>query len=116
MGAAIREVLVCSREPTNVGKIFVVKLYSRKIFLYVFYVQKYFHNKNKANYGTSTCCQCIEGKQVCIDAVCLLGISEALVSIARNLNSVAVRTLISVAYGVISKTRKFTLYRICNYP
>ena len=36
--------------------------------------------------------------------------------IARNLNSVAVRTLISVAYGVISKMRKFTLYRICNYP
>ena len=34
--------------------------------------------------------------------------------IARNLNSAAVT--ISVAYGVMSKTRKFTLYRICNYP
>ena len=30
--AAIREVLVCSMEPTNVGKIFVRKIYSRKIF------------------------------------------------------------------------------------
>ena len=36
--AAIREVLVCSTEPTNVGKIFVVELYSRKIFSYVFSV------------------------------------------------------------------------------
>ena len=30
--AAIQEVLLCSTEPTNVGKIFVVELYSRKIF------------------------------------------------------------------------------------
>ena len=37
--AAIRKVLVCSTEPTNVGKFFVVKLYSLKIFLYVFCVQ-----------------------------------------------------------------------------
>ena len=51
--AAIQEVLVCSREPTNVGKYFVVKLYSCKIFSYVFCVRKYFYNKNKANYGTS---------------------------------------------------------------
>ena len=29
--AAIGEVLVCSREPTNIGKTFVVKLYSRRI-------------------------------------------------------------------------------------
>ena len=36
-------------------------------------------------------------------------------TIARNLNSVAVRVLISVAYGVISKMRKFTLYRTYNY-
>ena len=35
---AIREVLVCSTEPTNVGTMFVVKLDSRKIFLYVFCV------------------------------------------------------------------------------
>ena len=48
--AAIREVLVCSMEPTVV-KIFIVKLYLRKIFSYVFCVQKYFHNENKANYG-----------------------------------------------------------------
>jgi len=34
--AAIREVLVCSTEPTNVGKIFVVKLYSHKIFSKIF--------------------------------------------------------------------------------
>ena len=34
---AIGEVLVCSREPTNVGEILVVKLYLRKIFSYVFY-------------------------------------------------------------------------------
>ena len=32
---------------------FVVKLYSRKIFSYVFFVRKYFHNEIKANYGTS---------------------------------------------------------------
>ena len=49
--AAIREVLVCSQEPTNVGKIFVVELYSHKIFSYVFCVRKYFYNENKANYG-----------------------------------------------------------------
>ena len=30
---------------------FVVKFYSRKIFLYYFFVRKYFHNKIKANYG-----------------------------------------------------------------
>ena len=36
--AAIWEVLVCSREPTNVGKYFVVKLYSRKIFFCTFSV------------------------------------------------------------------------------
>ena len=35
--AAIGEVLVC----------FTVKLYSRKIFLYVFCVQKYFYKKKK---------------------------------------------------------------------
>ena len=38
--AAIREVLVCSRELTNVGKYFVVKLYSHKIFSYVFCVRR----------------------------------------------------------------------------
>ena len=36
--AAIWEVLVCSTEPTNDGKIFVVELYSCKIFSYVFCV------------------------------------------------------------------------------
>ena len=36
--AAIREVLVCSMEPTNVGQMFVIELYSRKIFAYVFCV------------------------------------------------------------------------------
>ena len=30
---------------------FAVKLYSRKIFSYVFFVRKYFHNEIKANYG-----------------------------------------------------------------
>ena len=33
------------------GKIFVVKLYSRKIFSYIFFVRKYFYNEIKANYG-----------------------------------------------------------------
>ena len=47
---AIREVLVCSMELTNIGKIFIVKLYLRKIFSYVFCVRKYFYNENKANY------------------------------------------------------------------
>ena len=54
--AAIREVLVCSTEPTNIRKIFVVKLYSRKIFSYIFCVRKYFYNKNKANYGNPYGC------------------------------------------------------------
>lgn len=66
--AAIREVLVCSTELTNVGKIFVVKLYSRKIFSYIFCVRKYFQNENKANYDmhayictcTQYCCSCIQ--------------------------------------------------------
>ena len=40
--AAIGEVLVCSREPTNIGKIFVVKLCSLKNFAYVFCVQNIF--------------------------------------------------------------------------
>ena len=31
--------------------IFVVKLYLRKIFSYVFFVRKYFYNEIKANYG-----------------------------------------------------------------
>ena len=39
--AAIGEVLVCSREPTNIGEIFVVKLYSHKKNWYIFCVQKY---------------------------------------------------------------------------
>ena len=33
--AGIWEVLMCSTEPTNIGKFFVVKLYLRKIFSYV---------------------------------------------------------------------------------
>ena len=50
--AAIQEVLVCSTEPTNIGKIFVVKLYLHKIISHVFCVQNYF---NKANYGKQKC-------------------------------------------------------------
>ena len=37
-----------------IGKILVVKLYSRKIFSYVFCVRKYFYNE-KANYGNAVC-------------------------------------------------------------
>ena len=48
--AAIREVLVCCCWCVVVGKIFVVKLYSRKIFSYIFCVRKYFTMK-KVNYG-----------------------------------------------------------------
>ena len=51
--AAIGEVLVCRRWHAAIGKIFVVKLYSRKIFSYVFCVRKYFCNENKTNYGSS---------------------------------------------------------------
>ena len=29
-----------------------LKLYSHKIFLYAFYVRKYFYSKKKANYGS----------------------------------------------------------------
>ena len=47
--AAIREMcmLVCTRGPNNVGKNFVVILYSHKIFLYIFFVRKYFYNALK---------------------------------------------------------------------
>ena len=37
--AAVGEVLVCSRERSNMGEIFVVKLYSRKKFLCSFCVR-----------------------------------------------------------------------------
>ena len=50
---AIGEVLVCSREPTNVGENFVVKLYSCKIFSYILFVRKYFYNEIKVNYGNN---------------------------------------------------------------
>ena len=43
--AAIGEVLVCRCWCVVIGKIFVVKLYSRKIFSYVFCVRKYFYNE-----------------------------------------------------------------------
>ena len=43
--AAIGEVLVCSREPTNIGKILIVKLCSLKNFAYVFCVQNIFTMK-----------------------------------------------------------------------
>ena len=56
--AAIREVLVCSTEPTNVGKFFIVKLYSRKIFSYVFCIRKYLYS---ANYGRNQCLQIFLG-------------------------------------------------------
>ena len=47
--AAIREVLVCSMEPT-VGKIFVIELYiCVKYFRMFFCVRKYFYNKNEVN-------------------------------------------------------------------
>ena len=45
--AATREVLVCGRWRTVVGKNFVVQLYSCKIFSYVFCVRKYFCNEKK---------------------------------------------------------------------
>ena len=54
--AAVGEVLVCSREPTNVGKTFGVKLYLLRKFSYVFYVQKYFYNeKNELRYQPTLC-------------------------------------------------------------
>ena len=42
---------VYSMEPTNVGKIFDVKYYLRKLLAYVFCVRKYFYKENKANYS-----------------------------------------------------------------
>ena len=45
--AAIGEVLVCRREPTNVGEIFIVKLYLCKKFLYVVLCTKIFYNEKK---------------------------------------------------------------------
>ena len=46
--AATREVLACGRWRAVVRKIFVVKLYSCKIFLYVFCVRKYFFQPKKS--------------------------------------------------------------------
>ena len=46
MGSSNSEVLVRSTEQTNVGKIFVAELHSRKIFSYVFCVRKYLYNAN----------------------------------------------------------------------
>ena len=44
--AAIQKVLVCSMEPTNVGKIFAVKLYSRKkIFVHFLSVKIFLQRK-----------------------------------------------------------------------
>ena len=45
----MREVLMRSTEPTTVRKIFVVELYLRKIFSYIFCVRNIF----KANYGST---------------------------------------------------------------
>ena len=42
---------VAGSQPT--WKNFCCKIYSRKIFSYVFLVRKYFHNEIKANYGMS---------------------------------------------------------------
>ena len=51
----------------------------------------------------------------CLHAIFSIGgIRSSELIIARNFNSAVVRTLISVAYRVISKMRKFTLYCICN--
>ena len=47
--AAIGEVLLCSREPTNIGELFGI--ISCKKFSYIFCVRKYFYNGKKANYG-----------------------------------------------------------------
>ena len=43
---------VAGSQPTS-KKYFIVKLYSRKLFSYVFCVRKYFYNENIVNYGTS---------------------------------------------------------------
>ena len=45
--AAIGEVLVCSRELTNVTEIVIVKLYTRKKIFHVFCVRKYFLQHTK---------------------------------------------------------------------
>ena len=43
---------LCVAGANQRGTIFAIKLYSHKIFSYVFFVQKYFYNKIKANYGS----------------------------------------------------------------
>ena len=43
---------LCVAGANQHGTIFVVKLYSHKIFSYVSFVRKYFYNEIKANYGT----------------------------------------------------------------
>ena len=55
--AAIQEVLGCSREQTNVGNFFAVKLFSRRIFCYIlvhFLCMKIFYNeKSELRYTAS---------------------------------------------------------------
>ena len=61
--AAIGEVLVCSREPTNIGKIFVVKLYLRKKIFVCFLCTKIFLQRKKSelrymySWFSFACCQ-----------------------------------------------------------
>ena len=63
---AIGEVLLCIREPTNVGELSGVKLYSRKKFSYVFCVQKYFYNeKSELRYFNFPVKQQLQNYDVC---------------------------------------------------
>ena len=46
----------------------------------------------------------------------LFGSKTLIIHIAKNLNLRGGYGIISIVYRVISKTWKFTLYCICNYP
>ena len=54
--AATREVLVCGCWRAVVRKIFVVKIYSCKLFSYIFCVRKYFCNEKKSELRYNAVC------------------------------------------------------------
>ena len=98
--AATREVLVCGRWRAVVGKFFVVKLYSCKIFSYVFCVRKYFCNEKKANYGT---CQVDESS----DEELIKGVRQVTYRECDGMSGLSLRygsTLSSVKWTAISSS------------
>ena len=106
---------------------FVVKLYSRKIFSYVFFVRKYFHNEIKANYGSWLYTQSTHFCRICLVSTTSTGTDKILqVKICLTWNSnpwkifcnkiVIPQKLLPHVKTKKKQTKKNTLYCIssCN--